>query len=368
MKTDEDVRRLLDRMACEPNGGAVDPAPVIARAYRRLARTTSVLGVAGVTLVAAIVLAGPSLFQASPDARARPVAAAACARRPWSPQRAPRTSRAWATDVRTWSRRPSRCSPTACTWRSSSSTRDDGARCSSASSGWMTSVGFSSPDHTRFRTVGIDGYDHVAIGCFESLADWPPPPGSFHRRRSSRRLVRGSCRAGGPKGREVGREALRHHLEQGLVLREPGQWMPTEAPQTDARGHGALHGPLGLLGDEDLAAVSGRADPRDRVHRDAHVPGVGQGRPAAVDHRRGRGRRARPATCARRASAGSRAPRRARRTLARSWRSTRRRAHRPRNHRTLGRHGAGPFASRSAPTGSDVRAGGGVRSSPRCRS
>ena len=47
--------------------------------------------------------------------------------------------------------------------------------------GWMTSVGFSSPDHTRFRTVGIDGYDHVAIGCFESLADWPPPPGSFHR-------------------------------------------------------------------------------------------------------------------------------------------------------------------------------------------
>jgi len=47
--------------------------------------------------------------------------------------------------------------------------------------GWMTSVGFSSPDHTRFRTVGIDGYDHVAIGCFESLADWPPPAGTFHR-------------------------------------------------------------------------------------------------------------------------------------------------------------------------------------------
>ena len=58
--------------------------------------------------------------------------------------------------------------------------------------------------------------------------------------------------------------------------------MPTEAPETDARGH-HLHCPLGLLGDADLAAVSGRAEPRDRVHRQAHVPGVGQGRPAAVD-------------------------------------------------------------------------------------
>src|SRR6185369_4808535 len=78
------------------------------------------------------------------------------------------------------------------------------------------------------------------------------------------------CQVDDPKGREVGREALRHHLEQGLVLREPGQWMPAEASETDARGHGALHGPLGLVGDEDLAAVSGRADPRDRVHRQAH--------------------------------------------------------------------------------------------------
>ena len=129
--------------------------------------------------------------------------------------------------------------------------------------------------------------------------------------------------------------------------------------KTDARGQGTLHGPLGLLGDEDLAAVPGRADPRDRVHRKAHVPGVGHGRPTAVDT----GSDAdvdpvRPRVLAR-ASAGSRAPRRARRTLARRWRSTRRRARRLRDHRRLGRHGAGPCASRSAPTGSDVRAGGG---------
>ena len=66
MNSDDDVRRFLDRMATEPGFGSVDPAPVLARAYRRLARTTSVLGLAGVTLVAAIVMVGPNLFQASP--------------------------------------------------------------------------------------------------------------------------------------------------------------------------------------------------------------------------------------------------------------------------------------------------------------
>ena len=180
MKTDIDVRRFLDRMACEPGSGAVDPAPVIARGYRRLARTTSVLGVAGVTLVAAIVLAGPNLLQASPapDASA---AAAVAGWRPSSPPRAPRTSRAWATD-------DSHLEPTTV------ALQPDGLHVAIVQqhtgrrsqvfirvAGWMTSVGFSSPDHTRFRTVGIDGYDHVAIGCFESLANWPPPPGSFHR-------------------------------------------------------------------------------------------------------------------------------------------------------------------------------------------
>ena len=130
MNSDDDVRRFLDRMAAEPGFGSVDPAPVLARAYRRLARTTTVMGLAGVTLVAAIVMAGPNLFQASP-APAPGVPAAVPSRRP----RRSRASRAWATDDRTWTRPPLPCSPTGCTSRSSRITRDDGARCSSAGRG-----------------------------------------------------------------------------------------------------------------------------------------------------------------------------------------------------------------------------------------
>lgn len=66
MNSDDDVRRFLEHMAAEPGFGTVDPAPVLARAYRRLARTTSVMGLAGMTLVAAIVMGGPNLFHASP--------------------------------------------------------------------------------------------------------------------------------------------------------------------------------------------------------------------------------------------------------------------------------------------------------------
>ena len=179
MKTDIDVRRFLDRMACEPGSGAVDPAPVIARGYRRLARTTSVLGVAGVTLVAAIVLAGPNLLQASPAPDASAAAAAPVAAVVTTARTAHITCLG---DGR------SHLEPTTV------ALQPDGLHVAIVQqhtgrrsqvfirvAGWMTSVGFSSPDHTRFRTVGIDGYDHVAIGCFESLANWPPPPGSFHR-------------------------------------------------------------------------------------------------------------------------------------------------------------------------------------------
>ena len=82
MNSDDDVRRFLDHMAAEPGFGSVDPAPVLARAYRRLARTTSVLGLAAVTLVAAIVMVGPNLLQASPPAPAPAVAAATVATHP----------------------------------------------------------------------------------------------------------------------------------------------------------------------------------------------------------------------------------------------------------------------------------------------
>jgi hypothetical protein len=180
MKTDDDVRRFLDRMACEPGSGAIDPAPVVARAYRRLARTTSVLGLTGVTLVAAIVLAGPSLFQASPA----PGTPAGPALRVVAAVTAPRTAH-----ITCLGDGRSHLEPTTV------ALRPDGLHVAIVQqhtgrrsqvfirvSGWMMSVGFSSPDHTRFRTVGIDAsYDHIAIGCFESLPDWPPPPGSFHR-------------------------------------------------------------------------------------------------------------------------------------------------------------------------------------------
>jgi len=179
MKSDDDVRRFLDRMACEPGSDPIDPAPVLARAYGRLARTTSVLGLAGVTLVAAIVLAGPSLLQASP---VRTVPAA-----PAVPAAAVVTT-ARTAHITCRGDGRSHLEPTTV------ALQDDGLHVAIVQehtgrrsqvfirvAGWMTSVGFSSPDHTRFRTLGIDGYDHVAIGCFESLADWPPPAGTFHR-------------------------------------------------------------------------------------------------------------------------------------------------------------------------------------------
>jgi hypothetical protein len=78
MNSDNDVRRFLEHMAAEPGFGTVDPAPVLRRAYRRLARNTSVLGLAGVTLVAAIAMVGPNLFHAVPEpAPAAPAATVA---------------------------------------------------------------------------------------------------------------------------------------------------------------------------------------------------------------------------------------------------------------------------------------------------
>jgi len=179
MKSDDDVRRFLDRMACEPGSDPIDPAPVLARAYRRLARTTSVLGVAGVTLVTAIVLAGPSLLQASPA----PATPAGPALRAAAEVAAPHTAHITCLDdgrshldATTVAVQPDGLHITIVQQHSGRR-----SQVFIRVSGWRTSVGFSSPDHTRFRTVGIDGYDHVAIGCFESLADWPPPAGTFHR-------------------------------------------------------------------------------------------------------------------------------------------------------------------------------------------
>jgi hypothetical protein len=177
MNSDDDVRRFLDHMAAEPGFGTIDPTPVLARAYRRLARTTSVLGLAGVTLVAAIVMAGPNLFQASPaPAPAVPAATVAT-----TPQVAHITCRGHgrshleATTVALQSdglhvaiiqQHPGRRSQVFI-----------------LRSGWMVSVGFSDPDHTRFRTVpSVDAsVDHIKIGCFEASIEWPPGPGAFHR-------------------------------------------------------------------------------------------------------------------------------------------------------------------------------------------
>ena len=195
MTTDDDVRRFLDRMACEPNANAVDPAPVIARAYRRLARTTSVLGMAGVTLVAATVLAGPSLFQASP-APGTPAAPAVHAA-------AAVVATARTAHVTCLGDGRSHLEPTTVALQPDgllvAIIQQHTGRRSQVFirvSGWMTSVGFSSPDRTRFRTVGVDeSYDHVAIGCFESLADWPPPPERSTASRSSLPDRRGRSRA-----------------------------------------------------------------------------------------------------------------------------------------------------------------------------
>ena len=180
MNSDDDVRRFLDHMAAEPGFGTIDPAPVLARAYRRLARTTTVMGLAGVTLVAAIVMAGPNLFQASPAPTPSVAAGTVATTRATTPHAARITclgdgrSELQATTV---------------------ALQPDGLHVAIVQqhtgrrsqvfirvSGWMMSVGFSSPERTVFRTVGVDAsYDHVAIGCFETLAEWPPAPGAFHR-------------------------------------------------------------------------------------------------------------------------------------------------------------------------------------------
>ena len=177
MNSDNDVRRFLDHMAAEPGFGTVDPAPVLARAYRRLARTTSVLGLAGVTLVAAIVMAGPTLFQASPvPAPSVPAATVATT---------PHVAR-----ITCLGDGRSHLDATTVAVQSDglhvAIIQDHAGRRSQVfirRSGWMVSVGFSEPDHTRFRTVpSVDAsVDHVAIGCFESSIQWPPGPGEFHR-------------------------------------------------------------------------------------------------------------------------------------------------------------------------------------------
>ena len=177
MNSDDDVRRFLDHMAAEPGFGPVDPAPVLARAYRRLARTTTVMGLAAVTLVAAIVMVGPNLFQASPaPAPAVPAATVATT---------PQVAR-----ITCLGHGRSHLDATTVAVQSDglhvAIIQDHAGRRSQVfirRSGWMVSVGFSDPDHTRFRTVpSVDAsVDHVAIGCFESSIQWPPGPGEFHR-------------------------------------------------------------------------------------------------------------------------------------------------------------------------------------------
>lgn len=181
MNSDDDVRRFLEHMAAEPGFGTVDPTPVLARAYRRLARTTTVMGLAGVTLVAAIVLGGPSLFHAVPaPARVVPGGSATVAT---TPQVA---------HITCLGHGRSHLDATTVAAQSDglhvAIIQDHPGRRSQVfirRSGWMVSVGFSSPDRTRFRTVpSVDAsVDHVAIGCFESSIQWPPGPGEFHRLR-----------------------------------------------------------------------------------------------------------------------------------------------------------------------------------------
>jgi hypothetical protein len=177
MNSDDDVRRFLDHMAAEPGFGTIDPSPVLRRAYRRLARTTSVMGLAGVTLVAAIVMAGPNFFQAAP-APAPGVSAAAVATTPHVAR------------ITCLGHGRSHLDATTVALQSDglhvAIIQDHAGRRSQVfirRSGWMVSVGFSDPDHTRFRTVpSVDAsVDHVAIGCFEGSIEWPPGPGEFHR-------------------------------------------------------------------------------------------------------------------------------------------------------------------------------------------
>src|SRR5712692_9722553 len=87
----------------------------------------------------------------------------------------------------------------------------------------------------------------------------------------------------GPQGREAGRQVCSLYLEEGLRLAQAAEPMRSQAPEAYAGWSRLAHGIPGRRRDQNLTAVSGRADPGDRVHGQADVARVGQRGAPAMD-------------------------------------------------------------------------------------
>ena len=81
----------------------------------------------------------------------------------------------------------------------------------------------------------------------------------------------------------MGRQFRGFYLEQGLRLTQAAEPMRAEASEAGAGWPRPTHGIPGHGQPQDLAAVTGRADPGDRVHGQTDVAGIGQRRTAAMD-------------------------------------------------------------------------------------
>ena len=85
----------------------------------------------------------------------------------------------------------------------------------------------------------------------------------------------------GPQRREVGPQICGYYLEERLRLAQAAQPMRAQAPEAYAGRPGPAHGIPGRGREQDLPAVSSRADPGDRVHGHTDVACIGQrGTPA----------------------------------------------------------------------------------------
>src|SRR5437879_9841080 len=81
----------------------------------------------------------------------------------------------------------------------------------------------------------------------------------------------------------MGRQVCRFHLEEALRLAQAAEPMRAQASEACAGWARPTHGIPGRGGEQDLAAVTSRADPGDGVHGQTDVAGIGQGGTAAMD-------------------------------------------------------------------------------------
>src|SRR3989442_14569799 len=89
----------------------------------------------------------------------------------------------------------------------------------------------------------------------------------------------------GLERREVGRQVCGLYLEESLRLAQAAEPMRAQAPEADAGWARPAPGLPGRGREQDLTALSSRADPPAGVHRQTDVAGAGPGGAPALDAR-----------------------------------------------------------------------------------